>query len=64
VIIGKWVGEFDSDRAAVVLSGQAPFDEATMLDDTEAPTLAEHPLGYPHPVTATASDRPGERTSV
>ena len=33
VLIGKWVGEFDRDQAARVLSGHDPFDEATMLDD-------------------------------
>jgi aerobic C4-dicarboxylate transport protein len=35
VLIGNWVGEFDRDRAARVLSGEEPFDEATMLDDGE-----------------------------
>jgi len=35
VIIGKWVGEFDPDQARSVFSGQEPFDETTMLDDTE-----------------------------
>jgi aerobic C4-dicarboxylate transport protein len=44
VIIGKWVGEFDRERANAVLSGQDPFDEETMLDDPEAPALAEHPV--------------------
>ena len=44
VLIGNWVGEFDSDKAKRVLSGEDPFDEATMIDDEEAPTLAEHPL--------------------
>jgi hypothetical protein len=44
--IGKWVGELDRARARVVLSGGDPFDEATMLDDTGPPPLAEHPV-YP-----------------
>jgi aerobic C4-dicarboxylate transport protein len=35
VVIGKWVGEFDRDQARRVLTGQEPFDESTMLDDTE-----------------------------
>jgi aerobic C4-dicarboxylate transport protein len=48
VIIGKWVGELDQARARVVLSGGDPFDEATMLDDTEPPPLAEHPV-HPAP---------------
>jgi aerobic C4-dicarboxylate transport protein len=48
VLIGNWVGEFDSDQAKRVLSGEDPFDEATMLDDEEPPKLAEHPLaGHP-----------------
>jgi aerobic C4-dicarboxylate transport protein len=47
VLIGNWVGEFDSDQAKRVLSGEDPFDEATMIDDEEPPELAEHPL--PHP---------------
>jgi aerobic C4-dicarboxylate transport protein len=33
VVIGKWTGEFDADKAERVLSGHDPFDEATMLDD-------------------------------
>jgi aerobic C4-dicarboxylate transport protein len=36
VLIGHWVGEFDRDQANRVLSGQDPFDEATMLDDDPA----------------------------
>ncbi len=44
VLIGHWVGEFDRDQANRVLSGQDPFDEATMLDDDdEADTDAERP---------------------
>ena len=44
VLIGKWVGEFDSDQSKRVFSGEVPFDEATMIDDEEAPQLAEHPI--------------------
>ena len=44
LLIGKWVGEIDSDRARLVLDGGDPFDEATMIDDEEAPQLAERPL--------------------
>ena len=48
VLIGKWVGEFDKDQAKRVLSGDEPFDEATMIDDEEPPELAERPLpGHP-----------------
>ncbi len=35
VLIGHWVGELDKDRAARVLRGDEPFDEATMLDDAD-----------------------------
>jgi aerobic C4-dicarboxylate transport protein len=38
VIIGKWVGEFDREQANRVVKGEEPFDETTMLDDTEPPT--------------------------
>jgi aerobic C4-dicarboxylate transport protein len=33
VLVGRWVGEFDRARADRVLSGEDPFDEATMLDE-------------------------------
>ncbi|SEH02298.1 aerobic C4-dicarboxylate transport protein [Nonomuraea solani] len=35
VLVGTWTGEFDRDRANLVLAGQAPFDEATLLDDED-----------------------------
>ena len=44
VLIGKWVGEFDEEKARRTLSGEDPFDEATMIDDDEPPALAEHPI--------------------
>jgi aerobic C4-dicarboxylate transport protein len=44
VIIGKWVGEFDRDQADRVMSGEDPFDEATMLDDTEAPHIPQEKI--------------------
>jgi aerobic C4-dicarboxylate transport protein len=44
LLIGKWVGEYDRERAEHVLDGHDPFDEATMIDDEEPPQLAEHPL--------------------
>jgi aerobic C4-dicarboxylate transport protein len=43
VLIGKWVGELDREQAQRALSGEDPFDEATMIDDEDAPTLADHP---------------------
>jgi aerobic C4-dicarboxylate transport protein len=35
VLVGTWTGEFDRERAAAVLSGQAPFDETTLLDEDD-----------------------------
>ncbi|MFF5210911.1 cation:dicarboxylate symporter family transporter [Streptosporangium sp. NPDC000396] len=45
VLVGTWTGEFDRERAAEVLSGRAPFDEITLLDeDTPAsPPPADRP---------------------
>ncbi|MEO3867800.1 cation:dicarboxylase symporter family transporter [Nonomuraea sp. B12E4] len=38
VLVGTWTGEFDRERAEVVLAGRLPFDEATLLDeDAERP---------------------------
>jgi len=56
VLIGNWVGEFDADQSKRVLSGEDPFDEATMIDDEEPPELAEHPLAghHAHPGHPTA----------
>jgi aerobic C4-dicarboxylate transport protein len=36
LVIGAWTGELDRDRAAQVLRGDLPFDEATMLDTEPA----------------------------
>jgi aerobic C4-dicarboxylate transport protein len=52
VLIGKWSGEFDREKAARVLSGEDPFDETTMLDE-EAP----EPPAAPEP-TAPATREP------
>ncbi len=43
VLMGSWVGEFDSDQAKRVFSGEDPFDEATMIDDDEPAEIAEPP---------------------
>ncbi|NUR84115.1 MAG: cation:dicarboxylase symporter family transporter [Nonomuraea sp.] len=37
VVVGTWTGEFDRARAAEVLAGRAPFDEATLLDEDDRP---------------------------
>src|SRR3712207_2193706 len=58
VLLGKWVGEFDPDQARRALSGEDPFDEATMIDDDEPPALAEHPLpGHDGDSRHTSHDR-------
>jgi aerobic C4-dicarboxylate transport protein len=40
LLIGKWVGEPDVDRARETFAGERPFDESTMLDDDESPREA------------------------
>ena len=40
VLVGKWTGEFDRERALTVLAGNDPFDEATMLDEHSDPVPA------------------------
>jgi aerobic C4-dicarboxylate transport protein len=49
VLVGIWTREFDREQANRVLSGEDPFDEATMLDD-------DH-----HGGGAAEEDRPGEQ---
>ncbi|WP_436529072.1 cation:dicarboxylate symporter family transporter [Actinoplanes sp. HUAS TT8] len=44
ILIGTWTKEFDRERAELVLSGNDPFDEATMLDDDHAPEPASTPV--------------------
>jgi aerobic C4-dicarboxylate transport protein len=36
VLVGTWTNEFDRERAAAVLAGDDPFDEATMTDDHDS----------------------------
>ncbi|TDP96339.1 aerobic C4-dicarboxylate transport protein [Labedaea rhizosphaerae] len=50
VLIGKWVGEFDRDRALDVLAGGQPFDEVTLLD--EEPEAEEKSTSDREPVPA------------
>ncbi|MFI6813680.1 cation:dicarboxylate symporter family transporter [Nonomuraea sp. NPDC050328] len=35
VLVGTWTGGFDRERAAEVLAGRDPFDEATLLDEDD-----------------------------
>jgi aerobic C4-dicarboxylate transport protein len=41
VLIGSWTKEFDRAKAQLVFSGQAPFDETTLLDEAETPAEPE-----------------------
>ncbi|MEU4168319.1 cation:dicarboxylase symporter family transporter [Streptomyces sp. NPDC026665] len=56
VLIGTWTKEIDRERVSQVLAGQLPFDEKTLLDDSDAP--ADAPADVPEqggekaPVTA------------
>jgi aerobic C4-dicarboxylate transport protein len=48
VLIGSWMKEFDRGKSEQVFAGNAPFDEATLLD--EKPPAAAEPK--PEPVAA------------
>jgi aerobic C4-dicarboxylate transport protein len=55
LLLGKWVGELDTDRARTVLDGGEPFDEATMLDDEpEQPAERPEPPAEREPVRVAA----------
>ncbi|GAA0250110.1 cation:dicarboxylate symporter family transporter [Cryptosporangium japonicum] len=43
VLVGNWTGSFDREQAARVLAGEAPFDEATMIDDDHHGAPATEP---------------------
>jgi aerobic C4-dicarboxylate transport protein len=43
LLIGKWVGELDVDRARETFAGDRPFDERTMVDEDESPREAPPP---------------------
>jgi aerobic C4-dicarboxylate transport protein len=49
LLIGKWVGEFDREQARRALSGEDPFDEATMIDEDETPAETPAPSGHAAP---------------
>jgi aerobic C4-dicarboxylate transport protein len=51
LLIGKWVGEFDPEKAERVLSGRDPFDEADMLDDDDQEAPEPGGGALPTPVT-------------
>ena len=58
LLIGKWVGEFDQEKAKRVLAGQDPFDEADMLDDEDDEQAPE-----PAPEASTATTTLDKKTS-
>jgi aerobic C4-dicarboxylate transport protein len=63
ILIGKWVGEFDAEKAKRVLSGEDPFDESDMLDDDEED--ATERSGDDHtPATTDGVPSLDKRTSV
>src|SRR6185437_8150898 len=43
VLIGTWTGEIDRERAGLVLAGDIPFHESTMLDEDAASAPATQP---------------------
>jgi aerobic C4-dicarboxylate transport protein len=49
LVVGSWTGEFDRARSALVLGGDLPFDEATMLEPGE-PEPAKPAEPEPAPV--------------
>ncbi|MEU3312357.1 cation:dicarboxylase symporter family transporter [Streptomyces sp. NPDC006662] len=50
VLIGTWTKEFDHERAAEVLAGRLPFDEAVLVDDEHhAPAAADPAAPLPGP---------------
>ncbi|MFF3452664.1 cation:dicarboxylate symporter family transporter [Streptomyces sp. NPDC002667] len=40
VLIGTWTKEIDKERVSLVLAGELPFDERTLLDDADADASA------------------------
>ncbi|MFI5896655.1 cation:dicarboxylate symporter family transporter [Actinoplanes sp. NPDC051513] len=62
VLIGTWTGEIDRTRVGLVLAGDIPFDESTMLDDDE-PDADSAGQAAPRGAEATASSgspKPGD----
>lgn len=47
VLIGHWTHSLDRERLDRVLAGHEPFDEATMVDEHEAPAPAAPPVPVP-----------------
>src|SRR3954471_21165072 len=48
VLIGTWTGEIDRERVGLVLDGDKPFDERTMVDDEDASAQNHQPAKAVH----------------
>ncbi|GAA4081827.1 cation:dicarboxylate symporter family transporter [Nonomuraea soli] len=48
VLVGHWTGGFDKERAALVLGGGDPFDEATLLDEHDDGEPAQEEKALQH----------------
>jgi aerobic C4-dicarboxylate transport protein len=55
VLIGHWTGGIDKQQVRSVLSGDFPFDEATMLDDPHGPHVEAAPVAAEPAKQLTAS---------
>ncbi|MFJ8621581.1 cation:dicarboxylate symporter family transporter [Kitasatospora sp. NPDC093550] len=57
VLIGRWTGELDAERARRVLAGEVPFDELTLVDGHGAgnPATDASPEASPATVPGTGS---------
>ena len=59
VLIGHWVHEIDRDQVRRVLSGEDPFDEATMLDEDHGHGSPRAQAADPRTAAAPAVGAPG-----
>ena len=62
LLIGRWVGELDADRARAALSGELKFDEESIVshDHVESPIAAEQAFEG-HPEASLHTSIPDER---
>ena len=49
VLVANWIDQLDRDQLSAALSGEAPFDEATMLDDHGEERPGDADPGVPDP---------------
>jgi aerobic C4-dicarboxylate transport protein len=55
VLVGTWTGEIDREKAGLVLAGELPFDEATMLDSDSDSDSGDGPSPEERQEPATAT---------